>query len=445
MNQQKRSLRERSMGCFLQALAAALLSISPAAAVAPPPRAPEVPGPGPLFAADEFHTDPVRMALAVLGTSGSPIGNWGPAFVLSAGDHPRVRAWELKGPLTNLYSRRACGTAALFLAGFQGDAGLSAFATLGTLKAGHFLECWALRDTDRFFGLPKEWMDAVNDGQGIPVGGLEADIYSRVLTLANYTSTAAFQKAARKDIAYVHIYNEPEVYRGKVVHVEGILKRINRFDPPPEAAEKGVNDLYEAWVFPTAIGISPYCVVFTEWPANLPRDLLGKETIAGTYTVSMDGYFFKKFRFVARDGKRTEREAPLLIGHSLVVARSNIQAGEDTTWLRWVVTGIVGVFGVVLAAVVGLTWWFRRNDARIRRRLLTAHSTEFVLPPPDALPVVAPPAPPIRRIKAPSQAALPPRITFPAGSGDRGSAPPSGGEGGKRGSGDKSPEEGAGP
>ncbi len=174
-------------------------------------------------------------------------------------------------------------------------------------------------DTDRFHALPKQWLDAFTDGKAIGVGGLEAEKYSQVLTLANYTSAAAFKKAMRPNITYTHIFNDPDVYRGKVVRIEGKLKRINRFPVPPEAAEEGVNDLFEAWVFSEYLGSNPYCVVFTEWPADLPRELLGKDSIPGTYRVVMDGYFLKKFRYQARDGRKTQRDAPLIMGHTLIV------------------------------------------------------------------------------------------------------------------------------
>jgi hypothetical protein len=312
------------------------------------------------------------------------------------------------------------------------------------LRLGHHFDCWALRDTDRFYKLPKAWLDTITDNQGILVGGLEAETYSKVLTRANYTSLAAFARVAREDLTYAHLFNEPDEYRGQVVRITGRLKRINRFSPPREAAENGVIDLYEAWIFSEMLGTGPYCVVFTEWPADLPRSLLG-ERIKGDYTVRVDGYFFKKFRYTAADGKNTQRDAPLLIAHSLVVVGRAPSADETSDhWLGWLSTLIVALFGGVLATVVGLTWWFRRTDNRIRQRILSK-SPEFVLPPPDALPVAPPVVPPAKPVNGPTRSTLPPpRITFPGGQGPRVGEPPSSPEGGTRGSPDKPPDEGAG-
>jgi hypothetical protein len=430
-------------------LAVALLWIAPADpahAAAPPVGLPEQPAPGPLFNGDDFHADPVRLALAVLAGSSSPTGPFSAAAVLSAGDHPAVRAWQLGGVLTNRYTRRSCGASSLCLSGFAGQVpGLGAFNALATLTVGHYLDCWALRDTDRFHALPKEWLEAINDNRGFTVGGLEAEVYSRVLVLSNYTSNKAFHQALQADIGYTHVFNFPDENRGKVVAIEGKLKRVNRFPPPPEAAAAGVCDLYEAWIFSEKLTTNPYCAVFTEWPAGLPRGLLGKESIKGEYTVRMDGYFFKKFRYKARpgsDGKLIERDAPLFIGHSLVYLGKDIPPEKrDNTWLNSLVYGIVGVFGTALAAVVGLTWWFRQSDNKVRKRLLQVRSPEFVLPPPDAMPVATPVGP--GSSSHGNVRPLPPRISFRTGSsGDRGGEPPD--EGGKRGSGDAPPEEGAG-
>jgi hypothetical protein len=428
------------------AVTAALLGVLPAfAAAPPPPPAPEVPGPPGLFEPVEFHTDPLHMALAVIGASASPTGAWASAAAVFAGEHDRVKAWKLDGPMTNLYSRIAVGTGSVFLAGFGGEQlGTSALVLLATLKAGDNFFCWALRDTDKYHPLKREWLGAFRDGQGFAVGGLEAEIYSKVLTHANFTSAAAFKGAIRTDITYTHVFNEPDLYRGEVMHVEGKLKRIRRFQPPREAATEGVNDLYEAWVFSEYLGSNPYCVIFTAWPAGLPRDLLGQESIPASYHVAMDGWFIKKYRYQARaaNGRPADRDAPLLVGHTLIfVGGSDPATNTGSPWLNNLVYAIVGVFGVVLAAVISLTWWFRRTDQRVRRRILAAHSPEFVLPPPDALPVAPPVAPGAHRaaVGAPRHQ----RITFPTASAHR-RVEPSAGEGGKRGSPDKPPDEGAG-
>jgi hypothetical protein len=415
----RRFLRALAIVCALFAMAAA-----------PPVLIPVQPAPGPLFNPDEIHTNPINMTLAVVGASTQPAtGRYAALAALYTGE--QTKAWNLEGVMTNRYSRISTGVGTLVLSGFDRNA--SAFAELAALTAGQYFDCWALINTDRFEKLPQEWLNAVVDGRGVPVGGVEAEVYSRVLTRANFTSSAAFKNAARKDVTYTHVFEDPERYRGVVVHIEGRLLRVNRHDPTFEAAEAGVNDIYEAWIFNEFVGTNPYCVQFTEWPADLPRDVLGVPKIGQTIKVSVDGYFFKKYRYRSNDRRSNDRDAPMVIGHGLVVL-SQQEAGRPASlaWLNmfsWVFGGVVLV---LILGVVGITYWYRRSDIRVRRRIM-ARMPEFALPPPDSPPVASPAAPvarPVRGHEAPIK--VPYRITFPTGTGHRGSESHSGENGGPK-------------
>jgi hypothetical protein len=267
-------------------------------------------------------------------------------------------------------------------------------------------------------------------------------MYARVLLRANYTSSRALRGAVRKDVTYSHLSEDPARYRGGVVHVAGRLLRVNRYAPPFEAADAGVNDVYEAWVFPEQLGANPYCVVFTEWPDALPRDLLGAAKIDRPVQVAIDGYFFKKFRYKSNDRRGNERDAPLVIGHGLVVlsASGGDRSPESVAWLKTMLWVFAGVVLALILGVVGLTYWYRRADSRVRRRIL-ARMPEFALPPPDAPPVAAPVAPlarPVRGGERPVPA--PHRIRHSGGGGDRGEGRSENGGNGKT---EHPPDEGA--
>lgn len=429
----------RGRRAVLAALAALLLAV-PAAAVAPPDRKtspPEQPGP-PLFDA-EFHTNPVHMSVAVVGASAAPhTGRWGAAAVLFAGEHPRVRAWSLQNALTNRHTRIATGAGSLVLNG--AGSGLSrALTELATLGAGQYLECWRLRDTDRLMPWRPEWNQVIRDGKGIgSAGTVEAGVYSEVVIRAHYTSNKGFRRHVRRDLTYTHLFEDPDQYRGAVVRVQGRLLRVNRFEAPFEAREAGVFDLYEAWVFPEQFGVDPYCVLFTEWPAELPRSLLGQPKIATPIAVRLDGYFFKKYRYTA-NGRGGEREAPLVIGHALTVLEGTAETGVTRSWVNNLVYVFLGVVAALLFGVIGLTYWFRKSDNDIRKRLFQARSPEFVLPPPDALPAV-PLAPRAERARLP----VPPRINLPPGPLDRPADSPPGQRGARGSSPEEPPDEDAG-
>lgn len=377
------------------AVLALVLAVGVVGAAGPPIRWAEARAPGPLLVWQEPALDPVGMALTAFGTTTAPIAR--PLALTGAlylGE--QARAWQLEGPLTMRFTRISLGASTLALTGFGAVPGSRALSALGVLQVGHHLDCWALIDTDRFRALPREWLSQITDSQAIGVGGVEAEIYSRVLIRAHYTSTRAFAQAARREVTYRHIFHEPERYRGTVVHVEGKLVRIDRFDPPYEATLAGVSDLYEAWINTEQIGSNLYCVVFTEWPEGLSRELLGQSKVERPIRVSFDGYFFKKYRYQAR-GRGQERDAPLLLGHGLTVVHEGLQVRPPTVWINTLTYLFVGVLLAVLLGVIVLTYWYRRADQQVRRRIL-ARMPEFELPEPDIAPSSAPLAMPVSRM-----------------------------------------------
>ena len=180
----------------------------------------------------------------------------------------------------------------------------------------------------------------------------------------------------RRDLTFAHLFEEPNKYRGQVVHIEGRLKRLRRFDAPRMAVKQGVPVIYEGWIFGDAYGSNPYCVIATAVPDSIP---LG-ETVE--QLVSFDGYFFKRYRYKAGDGWRN---APLLIGHSLRKRESsNASSESDGAFAGLLLPGLIAVVGGTVVLVIGLTWWFRRSDRRVRTYLDMTRNGNFVEPKPDS-------------------------------------------------------------
>lgn len=190
----------------------------------------------------------------------------------------------------------------------------------------------------------------------------EAHAYCDALTTAHYASVEALANSGRRDVTFAHLFEQPNVYRGQVIHVEGRLKRVRKFEAPNFVWSQGIRDLYEGWIFdPEIYGANPMCLVFTDMPPGLQvaekMDRL----------VSFDGYFFKKYRYQAGDARR---DSPLLIGHMpvLVAERTAADSGSGPISMGFVWIGTALLGGTVLT-VVGLAWWYRRGDRRIRARL----------------------------------------------------------------------------
>ncbi len=304
-----------------------------------------------------------------------------PSSALVAGAHPDIQVWNLRGPLSTKSGRIQIGAASLFLAGFGPPAG-TPLVELATLQAGDDRSCWDLLDTDHLRPFPPALLEAglIRDRKGIYNGDPEIEAYNQILILAHYTSAKAFAGGARRDLKYVNLFNEPERLRGQVVHVQGRLVKLLRFDPPDEARGAGVSDLFESWIMTDDYGENPVCAVFTDLPAGLT---VGNRRL--NVPVGFDGYYFKRYRYKSPDTKKANafRDAPLIIGHTLTGQfgpSAAAEGGVSDDWgqnLIWIFLGVVG--GSVLVVVV-LTAWFRYNDSRVRRRISATRNAGFVPP-----------------------------------------------------------------
>jgi hypothetical protein len=205
---------------------------------------------------------------------------------------------------------------------------------------------------------------------------------------------AAVSKPADRE----ELLARPRRNRGEVVHVEGTIRRLERADPPASVQVNGVRDMYEAWLFEgEEEGGHAWYLLFTELPEGLKPSGENKMNVPAKF----DGYFFKSLGY--RNKNQQELTAPVLIGNSPVVTgpaedESNLPAAfrELTGVLMY---GILAVVILILVLTAALTWWFRRGDAEVKRRLREIQSRRFVDPgevPPPASPdeVEGPPGEP---------------------------------------------------
>jgi hypothetical protein len=364
----------------LAALAASVaLAAPPDADKAKPREAPVEPPPfQPLEARPENLA-----ALAFTAPLTPHVGPWSALADVYAGAHPDVRVWDLRGPFSTKPGRIQAGAASLFLTGFGPFPGVN---ELAMLQAGEVRDCWTLVNTDELRPFPpfflKPGMIRDRNSNGFANGDPEIDIFCQILALAHFTSAKAFAKAARHDVSYAHLFNEPEQYRGQVVHVSGRLVRLQRFKPPDDARGLGVSNQYEGWIMTDRYGENPACVVFTALPDGLRID---EDRRLNIEDVGFDGYFYKRYRYKAYDSKKANefRDAPLLIGHTLRGSfgpNAKEEAAEDN-WGHNIIWLFVSVVGGTVLGVIGLTCWFRYHDRRVRRRILASRDTGFVPPP----------------------------------------------------------------
>jgi hypothetical protein len=255
------------------------------------------------------------------------------------------------------------------LAALGTGSGTAPVMEIALLLGGDKGRCWRLYNPEQVRPIPPDLLRAVRDVRAIssmPRNGLELEAFLQTVSQAHETSAAAFRRAARRDLTFADLFNDPAAYRGEVVHVEGRLRLLQKSPAPAMLKLADVHDLYYGWVFDELSGGNPYCVVFTEPPAGIALNQRINQP------VSFDGYFYMKRRYKAEDSKKPNeyREAPLLIGHSLVVPPAESAGTETTTaWPKGMLWSFLGLAGAVMLFVFGLGYWFRYHDARVRRRV----------------------------------------------------------------------------
>lgn len=197
---------------------------------------------------------------------------------------------------------------------------------------------------------------------------LEYHAYCKALFLCWKVGLKPFQNSAKENdhlTWWGHLYRTPREFRGQVVGIKGILKRLRKFDPPWEARVLGVPYIYEGWVFSEIPGGHPVCVVF----ADIPDGVQPGEQIS--HRINSAGYFFKRYRYMTAG--QGPRETLFFLAPTFTVDQSSAATGRDAG----AVLSLPLMFFLIAAGfiictmglLVFLTWFFRRGDKKVEQRL----------------------------------------------------------------------------
>lgn len=189
-------------------------------------------------------------------------------------------------------------------------------------------------------------------------------IWSQAVVNAFNTPPDAFARSAEDNshVTFAHLWGNPARYRGQVIPVKGRLARLRKYEATQAAQKGGVHYVYEGWVFGPTERAYPYWILFTHLPEGL------KEAETMNREITFNGYFIKKMKYPAADGKKM-LEAPVLIGPTVMLTREPPPAPASQPISMMVVGGVVLVIAGVAVGLVLLSWYFQRGDAALKRRL----------------------------------------------------------------------------
>jgi hypothetical protein len=201
------------------------------------------------------------------------------------------------------------------------------------------------------------WLADVQDNM-FGIRRAEKDSHDRLLALARNCSLDILEQSANWDVDFTVLMLESERFRGKLVGIEGDLRRLMKF--PAAENDYGLADLYEAWVFTRSSGSNPYRVVCTSVPEGLPQGM----TIDPAVRVRVAGYFFKRYGYATADGRI--HAAPVVLASSPRRMPTPLATVRETDSVPFIL-GILVPFGLVVGFAL---WRFRVSDKRFRRQHL---------------------------------------------------------------------------
>ncbi len=235
------------------------------------------------------------------------------------------------------------------------------------------------------------WLESIKDRDGRPMPDISGrpfaelppsvrdyyNLYCQALEFADRVPVDAFAESAKENahVTFAHMYEEPWKYRGKVIPIEGRLKRLRKLDAPEKAQQLGIKFIYEAWIFGPTYGANPITVIFTN-----PGGLKEAENMKPERSVTFYGYFINRIKY--RDAAGKERDTPFLIGPTLILSNPPAAAQPAETGMSslmsLVLYGVVGTGLFVAGLMIGLSFWYRRSDAQVRSRLAQIQASRTV-------------------------------------------------------------------
>ena len=200
-------------------------------------------------------------------------------------------------------------------------------------------------------------LEAIEDNT-VGVRRSEVDAYHLMLGQIRRAPDELIDATVSDDVAFTVIMLQSEDYRGRIVGVTGQLRRLTEY--PVMENDRGIDRLYEGWVFTNDSGDNPWRFLCTELP---PEAVLGEDV--PPVKIRFAGYFFKRAGYLSHGGQHV---APTLLAKSFqIVPPPASTTPQPTTGFRLGV--LLGVGALIVGVLLALIWWYRSDRAFDEGRL----------------------------------------------------------------------------
>ena len=203
--------------------------------------------------------------------------------------------------------------------------------------------------------LPAKWLEVIND-QVMGLRANESDTYYRVLAHISRLDDRFLKKHTRKDVLYVNLLRNPDLYRGKLITIHGTARRITEMQVGKN--KYGVKKTYEAWVLTPDSGNDPIRLVTTQIDSRLP---LGEKVAV---EIEATGYFLKLYSYASQSG---QHQAPLILAARIepYVVKTSVPNGTGLEPYIVVFALFIGCSTIIAATV------YARGDRKFKQKLKT--------------------------------------------------------------------------
>jgi len=155
-----------------------------------------------------------------------------------------------------------------------------------------------------FPGVRSDYLDTVRDDTVFRAA--ESDAWFHLLELLEKSDPARIAKASVGRVGYLQLDSQAPSYRGRVVTLEGTVRKAKRIEAPENAYDIG--QYYQLWLQPERTAPELIVVYALELPEAFPEGDTLDEAVSAT------GFFFKRWAYPSQDAIRT---APLVVARTV--------------------------------------------------------------------------------------------------------------------------------
>lgn len=176
-----------------------------------------------------------------------------------------------------------------------------------------------------------------------------------LLGVLHKSSLAELRKASEGRVTYAQLFRQPEYYRGQLVTVAGIVRRVHRLELLDN--QFGLTHYYQVWLFPYDSPGTPLVVYCIDIPKGFPTGMTLEEEAEAT------GFFFKRWVYQAKDSSL--RTTPTLLAKTLQwqkpAAPTTVPSTVEDDRL---IPGVI-ILALFLAVLTAWVIYFRTRPQRL--------------------------------------------------------------------------------